>query len=91
MMLASSISSIAGTAFWNCYRTCCFFLLLPLCYGCKWCNCSLCWYPKFETGGIVGGAFYGDKILARVNSGEMIANSEQQNAFIMQWVVVVLQ
>jgi hypothetical protein len=39
----------------------------------------------------VGGAFYGDKILARVNSGEMIANSEQQNAFIMQWVVVALQ
>ncbi|MCG9792477.1 phage tail tape measure protein [Flavobacterium algicola] len=35
--------------------------------------------PKFETGGIVGGAsFYGDKILARVNSGEMIANSDQQ-------------
>jgi hypothetical protein len=40
----------------------------------------------------VGGAsFYGDKILARVNSGEMIANSEQQNASIMQWVVVVVQ
>lgn len=35
--------------------------------------------PKFANGGIVGGAsFYGDKILARVNSGEMIANSEQQ-------------
>lgn len=35
--------------------------------------------PKFETGGIVGGtSFYGDKILARVNSGEMIANTDQQ-------------
>lgn len=35
--------------------------------------------PKFETGGIVGGtSFYGDKIMARVNSGEMIANSAQQ-------------
>ncbi|WP_281322000.1 hypothetical protein [Flavobacterium aestivum] len=35
--------------------------------------------PKFETGGIVGGtSFYGDKILARVNSGEMIFNSDQQ-------------
>lgn len=35
--------------------------------------------PKFETGGIFGGtSFYGDKILARVNSGEMVANNEQQ-------------
>jgi hypothetical protein len=34
--------------------------------------------PKFETGGIWGRIFYGDKILARVNSGEMIANSDQQ-------------
>ncbi|MNT30607.1 hypothetical protein D3C72_1664110 [compost metagenome] len=35
--------------------------------------------PKFETGGIFGGSsFYGDKILARVNSGEMVANSAQQ-------------
>lgn len=35
--------------------------------------------PKFETGGIVPGAsFNGDKILARVNSGEMILNSGQQ-------------
>jgi hypothetical protein len=33
----------------------------------------------FANGGIVGGAsFYGDKIMARVNSGELIANSEQQ-------------
>jgi hypothetical protein len=35
---------------------------------------------------VSGTSFYGDKILARVNSGEMIANSEQQNASIMQWV-----
>ncbi len=35
--------------------------------------------PKFETGGVVGGSsFYGDKILARVNSGELILNSSQQ-------------
>jgi hypothetical protein len=35
--------------------------------------------PKFETGGIVSGnSLYGDKILARVNSGEMIANDKQQ-------------
>tara|TARA_R110000868_G_C10970676_1_gene769826 strand:- start:5524 stop:7707 length:2184 start_codon:yes stop_codon:yes gene_type:complete len=35
--------------------------------------------PKFETGGIVGGSsFYGDKILARVNSGELILNQDQQ-------------
>lgn len=35
--------------------------------------------PKFETGGIVGGhSLYGDKILARVNSKEMIANTDQQ-------------
>jgi len=35
--------------------------------------------PKFATGGIVGGSsYYGDKILARVNSGEMIANADQQ-------------
>jgi hypothetical protein len=35
--------------------------------------------PKFETGGIVSGSsMYGDKILARVNSGELIANNEQQ-------------
>ena len=35
--------------------------------------------PKFETGGMVGGSsFYGDKILARVNSGEMILNRGQQ-------------
>lgn len=35
--------------------------------------------PKFETGGFVGGSsFYGDRILARVNSGEMILNRGQQ-------------
>lgn len=36
--------------------------------------------PKFEFGGIVGGSsFYGDKILARINSGEMILNKKQQS------------
>lgn len=35
--------------------------------------------PKFATGGIVGGnSKFGDKIMARVNSGEMIANETQQ-------------
>ena len=35
--------------------------------------------PKFAQGGIVGGSsYYGDRILARVNSGEMILNTEQQ-------------
>ncbi len=35
--------------------------------------------PKYETGGIVGGNSYsGDKILARLNSGEMILNKKQQ-------------
>lgn len=39
--------------------------------------------PKFATGGIVdGSSFYGDKVLARVNSGEMILNrSQQRNLF----------
>lgn len=37
--------------------------------------------PKFEFGGIVGGSsFYGDKILARINSGEMILNRSQQSS-----------
>jgi hypothetical protein len=36
---------------------------------------------KFENGGIVGGSsFYGDKILARVNSGELILNQNQQSS-----------
>ena len=35
--------------------------------------------PKFESGGIVGGSsFFGDKLLARVNSGDMIPNQKQQ-------------
>jgi hypothetical protein len=35
--------------------------------------------PKFATGGIVGGSSYtGDNVIARVNSGEMILNFEQQ-------------
>ena len=35
--------------------------------------------PKFATGGIVGGhSPIGDKLLARVNSGEMILNNRQQ-------------
>ncbi|WP_298220811.1 hypothetical protein [Flavobacterium sp.] len=37
--------------------------------------------PKFEFGGIVGGSsFYGDKILARLNSGEMVLNNGQQRS-----------
>lgn len=41
--------------------------------------------PKFEDGGIVGGnSYYGDKMIARVNSGEMILNGGQQaNLFKM--------
>lgn len=36
--------------------------------------------PKFESGGIVGGSsFYGDNVIARVNSGEMILNKKQQS------------
>lgn len=35
--------------------------------------------PKFAEGGIVGGSsYFGDKLLARVNSGEMILNQKQQ-------------
>lgn len=37
--------------------------------------------PKFESGGIVGGSSYvGDKLLARVNSGELILNKKQQSS-----------
>lgn len=37
--------------------------------------------PKFADGGIVGGSsFFGDKLLARVNSGEMILNKDQQRS-----------
>lgn len=35
--------------------------------------------PKFAEGGIVGGSsYFGDKLLARVNSGEVILNQKQQ-------------
>lgn len=35
--------------------------------------------PKFETGGVVGGSsFHGDRILARLNSGELVLNQNQQ-------------
>lgn len=38
-------------------------------------------FQRFQDGGIVGGnSFYGDKILARVNSGELILNQQQQKA-----------
>lgn len=36
--------------------------------------------PKFENGGIVGGhSFHGDKIIARLNSGELVVNKHDQN------------
>ena len=36
--------------------------------------------PKFENGGIVGGhSYHGDKILARLNSGELVLNRHDQN------------
>lgn len=41
--------------------------------------------PKFETGGVVGGSsLYGDKILARVNSQELILNRQQQASLYSQ-------
>jgi len=34
---------------------------------------------KFADGGVIsGGSFHGDKLLARVNAGEMILNQKQQ-------------
>ena len=41
--------------------------------------------PAFANGGIVGdNSYIGDKVLARVNSGEMILNQKQQkNLFSM--------
>lgn len=39
--------------------------------------------PKFANGGIVGGSSYtGDKILAGLNSGELILNQQQQNKLL---------
>jgi ribosomal protein L12E/L44/L45/RPP1/RPP2 len=39
--------------------------------------------PKFADGGIVGGSsFVGDRLLARVNSGEMILNRGQQSGLL---------
>lgn len=39
--------------------------------------------PKFADGGIVGGgSFVGDKLLARVNSGEMVLNQRQQSRLL---------
>lgn len=35
--------------------------------------------PQFATGGIVGGSDYNDGIIARISSGEMILNKEQQS------------
>jgi hypothetical protein len=41
--------------------------------------------PKFERGGIVGGnSFSGDQVIARVNSGEMILNRQQQSQMFAQ-------
>lgn len=35
--------------------------------------------PKFAEGGVVGGSsYYGDRILARLNSGELVLNQSQQ-------------
>ena len=40
---------------------------------------SLANIPKFAGGGIVGGnSYHGDKILARLNSGELVLNGSQQ-------------
>lgn len=38
-------------------------------------------FPKFANGGVVGGSsYFGDKLLARVNSGELILNQKQQES-----------
>lgn len=37
-------------------------------------------FPKFESGGVVGGhSYHGDRILSRLNSGELVLNKGQQN------------
>jgi uncharacterized membrane-anchored protein YhcB (DUF1043 family) len=42
-------------------------------------------FQRFQNGGVVGGSsFYGDKILARVNSGELILNQQQQKKLYSQ-------
>lgn len=39
--------------------------------------------PKFAEGGVVGGSsYYGDRILARLNSGELVLNQGQQAALL---------
>ena len=39
--------------------------------------------PKFADGGVIGGSsVFGDKLLARVNSGEMILNKSQQGRLL---------
>jgi hypothetical protein len=54
---------------------------------CKWCNCSLASIPKFETVVSWVALFTVIKSSTCKQRRKMIANSEQQNAFIMQWVV----
>ncbi len=42
--------------------------------------------PQFADGGVVpGNSFYGDKILARLNSGELVLNQEQQKKMLSQF------
>ena len=39
--------------------------------------------PQFATGGVVGGSsYYGDRILARLNSGELVLNQAQQGRLL---------